>query len=230
MPTPQQLFFDWTSPVIPAFDNFLPGDNVEVVAHLRRFAAGSLDVPSVLLWGAPGSGRTHLLAAAVAEARSAGRAATLLIADAIPERAEARALYVLDDVDRLAAGAQGDLFTLYNACRDAGAQLLLASTVPAARAPLRDDLRTRIGAGLILEVRPLADPDKPAALAAYAHEQGFRLSADVIGFLLTRGRRDMGTLMAYLQALDRYSLETKRPVTVPLVKELLGSLSALPLE
>lgn len=223
MVTPQQLILDWATPAVPAFDNFLAGDNAEVVAHVRRFVAGSIEAVSLLVWGAPGSGRTHLLRAAIDAAAGAGRPARTLAPDAIPAAAEPRALYALDDVDQLGPAAQGALFTFYNACRDVGAQLLLSASVPAARTALRDDLRTRIGAGLILEVRPLADDDKPAALAAYAQEQGFRLGSEVIGFLLTRGRRDMGALLANLRALDRYSLATKRPVTVPLVKELLAT-------
>jgi DnaA family protein len=43
----------------------------------------------------------------------------------------------------------------------------------------------------------------------------------VCDFLLTRAQRDLPTLLATVDALDRYSLETKRPVTVPLVRELL---------
>ena len=207
--------------MVPAFDNFLPGENAEVVAHLRRYVPGELSSPSLLLWGASGSGRTHLLQASVLAARAQGRSAESIGGDAIPFDAEAGALYALDDVDHLPTDAQGRLFTFYNACRAAGAQLLLAAALPAARLPLRDDLRTRVGAGLILEVRPLADVDKPAALAAYAREQGFDLGADVIAYLLTRGRRDMGALIANLRALDRYSMAMKRPVTVPLVRELL---------
>lgn len=220
---PQQLIFDWTRDLVPAFDNFLPGHNVEVVAHLQKFADGVFSTPSVLLWGAPGSGKTHLLKATIARALDGGRGATLISETSIPDDADRGILYAIDDVDRLVADAQGRLFTLYNRCRDAGAQLLLAGAVPAARAPLRDDLRTRIGAGLILEVVALADADKPAALAAYANEHGFTLPTEVIDFLLTRGRRDMTALIAHLRALDRYSLATKRHVTVPLVKELLGT-------
>jgi DnaA family protein len=215
------LIFDWASPAVPVFDNFLCGQNAEVVAHLRRYAAGESTSSSLLLWGAAGSGRTHLMQASVASARADGRVAQSIGAENIPFDVEAGALYALDDVDHLSLDAQGTLFTFYNACRAAGAQLLLTAAFPAARLPLRDDLRTRIGAGLILEVRPLADADKPAALAAYAREQGFDLGADVIGYLLTRGRRDMGALIANLRALDRYSLAMKRPVTVPLVRELL---------
>ena len=221
--TPQQLIFDWVPDVAPTFDNFLAGTNGEVIAHLRDLADATLEVTSVLLWGASGAGKSHLLGATLGAARERGREATALgHAASLPERAVPGALYAIDDVDRSSADAQGRLFTFYNLCRDVRAQLLLASEVPAARAPLRDDLRTRIGAGLILEVEILADAGKPAALAAFANEQGFRLSDGVIDFLLRRGRRDMGALLSNLRALERYSLATKRPVTVPLVKELLG--------
>jgi DnaA family protein len=43
----------------------------------------------------------------------------------------------------------------------------------------------------------------------------------VLPWLLSRFYRDMPNLMALLDALDAYSLETKRAVTLPLVRELL---------
>ena len=54
---------------------------------------------------------------------------------------------------------------------------------------------------------------------AHARTRGFTLSEDVAGYLLTHARRDMGSLMAAPDALDRYSLETGRAVTVPLLKQ-----------
>ena len=219
---PQQLILEWAREVAPAFENFLVGCNAEVIAHLRALGGGKLPETSVLVWGAEGSGKSHLLAAVLADARTGERLATAVDIDQeVPATVATGALYAIEDVDALPPAAQGRLFTLYNKCRDAGAQLLLTSRVPAARVPVRDDLRTRIGWGLVLELKPLTDADKPGALAAYAREQGFRLSNEVIDFLLTRGRRDMGALLSTLRALDRYSLSTKRPVTIALVKELL---------
>jgi DnaA family protein len=40
--------------------------------------------------------------------------------------------------------------------------------------------------------------------------------------LLRHARRDLPSLLAMLDALDRYSLETKRAITVPLVRELIA--------
>jgi DnaA family protein len=144
--------------------------------------------------------------------------------DARASRSRARgggALVAVDDVDRADADAAARLFTLYNRMREHGGTLVAASAQPPARLALRDDVRTRLGWGLVFEIVPLADDDKPSALAAYARERGFALGDDVIGYLLAHGRRDMRALVATLAALDRLSLAQKRPVTVPLVREWL---------
>lgn len=225
---PEQLIFELGPDVAPGFDNFLVGENGEVVAHLRALATGTLREISLLLWGAAGSGKSHLVAASVAIAQQA-KIPTLLVrldGEPLPE-VGTHCLYAIEDVDRLSDFAQGQLFTFYNTCRERGARLLMSARTPPLKAPLRDDLRTRIGWGLVLELKPLAEADKPAALAAYAAQQGFRLSDEVVAFMLSHVRRDMGTLLSMLRVLDRHSLSTKRPVTVPLVRELLQQEIAL---
>ncbi len=113
------------------------------------------------------------------------------------------------------------MFTLYNRLKQDGGRLLAASRASLATLSLREDLRTRLGWGLVYEALPLADAEKAAALAHFAAQRGFRLSAEVIDYLLRHGRRDMRTLLAALAALDRLSLSAKRPVTVPLLKQWL---------
>ena len=46
---------------------------------------------------------------------------------------------------------------------------------------------------------------------------------EVFRYLLTHWRRDLSSLTAMLDTLDRYSLALQRPVTVPLVKNVLQS-------
>ena len=166
------------------------------------------------------SGKTHLLLAAAAEAASKRPVQYCASPEAMPGDTPSRAVLLLvDDVDRADAAMQGRLFTLYNALRATGGALIAAAALPPARMALRDDVRSRLGWGLVYEVLPLADEDKPAALAAYARSRGFALADDVIAYLLAHGRRDMTTLVATLAALDRHSLASKRPITVPLLKE-----------
>ncbi len=215
----EQLTFELAAPEPPSFANFLPGRNAEVVASLARLAAGELRETGVLVWGGPGSGRTHLLVATVAAARIRRPVVYCAHPGAAPaEPPGAEALVAVDDVERADPDAQGRLFTLFNRLQATGGQLVAAAAEPPGRLPLRDDLRTRLGWGLVYELLPLADAEKPAALARYAAERGFPLSDDVIAYLLAHGRRDMTTLIATLVALDRYSLAAKRPITVPLLR------------
>ena len=63
-------------------------------------------------------------------------------------------------------------------------------------------------------------PRRPSTCAPRPR-RGLRLSDEVVEYLLTRLPRDLPSLNAVLDALDRYSLAAKRPVTLPLVREAL---------
>jgi DnaA family protein len=221
----RQLTFALAPAAAPTFANFVTGPNAEAVTTLRRCAsvAGGDAAAVVVLWGAPGAGKSHLLQAAVAAARTAGRAASYVAAPASLGDAtiEASALVAIDDVDRADASAQAKLFTLFNALAAQEGRFLAAAAAPPASLALRDDLRTRLGWGLVYEVRPLSDAEKPMALAAYARERGFTLPDDAIAYLLAHGRRDMASLVGTLAALDAHSLALRRPITVPLIRDWL---------
>ena len=211
----RQLALDITAPPAPAFDNFVVGRNAEAIAHLRAAIAGSGE-RFVYLWGEAGCGRTHLLKAAAADAHS-----TYIACEANSVFGDDAALLITDDVERLGSGAQVALFNRYNALREQGGGLIASASMPPVQLKLRADLLTRLGWGLVVQVHALTDEEKAQALAQHAKARGFTLSHEVIAYLLTHAPRDMGALFATLDALDRHSLETKRAVTVPLLRELL---------
>jgi len=198
----QQLPLEISRRPEPAFDNFLPGANAEALARVQALAAGTLREAIVYLWGEPGSGRSHLLAAA---------------ARANPE------LDVVDDVETLDEPAQQALFNAINAARDGRGAVLASGGAPPAQLKLREDLRTRLAWGLVYQLKPLADADKAAHLKAEAARRGLQLSDEVVGYLLTRLPRDLYSLNALVDRLDRHSLARQRPLTLPLVKEVLNS-------
>jgi len=222
----EQLVLELQPPEPPTFANFVVGPNAEAVAAVAAAAVDGGTDTGVVLWGAPGVGKTHLLRAAVAAALAAGRGA-LYVAEpgalvaTVPDRIAMHGLVAVDALDGASAAAQERLFTLFNALRAQRGRLLVAAGRPPAALALRGDLGSRLSWGLVYEVLPLSDRDKPAALVAWARQRGFGLSEDVIGYLLAHGRRDMPSLLATLAALDRHSLAAKRPITVPLIRDWL---------
>jgi DnaA family protein len=130
-------------------------------------------------------------------------------------------LVIADDVEALDSEGQQQLFIAINAARDGGAPVLAAGVASPAGLALREDLRTRLAWGLVYQLRPLSDPDKALHLRSEAARRGLRLSEEVVGYLLTRLPRDLASLNGVLDALDRYSLAAKRPITLPLVREAL---------
>jgi len=197
----RQLALPLQPPPAPSLEKFVPGANGELLARLRELAAGRCPEAVIYLWGAPGSGRSHLLTA------SARPGVTLA-----------------DDVERLDATAQIALFNAINEARDAGGTVLAAGNAPPAQLALREDLRSRLGWGLVYEVKPLTDAEKAVYLHAEAARRGLRLSDEVVWYLLTHVRRDMPSLGAILEHLDRASLEQHRALTLPLVREALRAL------
>jgi DnaA family protein len=177
----------------------------------------------VFLWGAPGCGRTHLLKASVAAALEAARPALYLPAEevtvALPETSGL--LLAIDDVEHLSPTAQIALFNAYNRAPALGQTLLLAGHCAPLKLHLREDLRTRIGQCLIFETRPLDDATRSEILCSIARRRGLHLNDEVVAFLLRHGSRELPRLLAVLDALDRASLERKRPATLPLLRELM---------
>lgn len=198
----RQLPLQISQPAEPSFDNFIAGENAEALARVRQLASGELREAIVYLWGETGSGRTHLLRAAA--------------------RANA-SLTLADDVQALDADGQQRLFGAINAGRDGRGAVLAAGSAPPAALSLREDLRSRLAWGLVYHLKPLGEIEKMRHLQAEAGRRGLALSDEIAAYLLARVPRDMATLTAVLEALDRQSLARKRPLTLPLVREVLGA-------
>jgi DnaA family protein len=220
----RQLTLDIAPVPEPTLQNFVTGANAQVLSALYA-ALGPVDTENggerrLCLWGGPGSGKSHLLAACASA--SGGRFEACSGGSFIGDEDDTR-LLALDDVDRLAVDHQIALFNLINrrGANNRSGVLLVSCSQPPAATGLRADLATRLAQGLALEVAALSDADKAAALAQHAKQRGIVLADDVTRYLLTHLARDLPTLVAVLDALDKLSLQLKRPITVPLVREVL---------
>lgn len=218
-----QLALDLGPPPPPTLANFVTGDNREVVDAVRALLGPDRGAGTrfLYLWGPTASGRSHLLAALEGEA-PAGTARRLgpdAPAEAFVHDPAVR-LWLIDDCDRLDRPRQAAAFHLFDAvAAHAEGALACAGTQPPGRLALMPELATRLGWGLVLQLRRLSDPDTARALEHTLAERGLAIAPDVVPWLMTHAPRDLGSLRALVDAVDRYALARKRAVTVPLLRE-----------
>jgi DnaA family protein len=227
-----QLALDLGPPPPPTFDNFVVGDNREALDAARSLLGPPRGAASrfLYLWGPASSGRSHLLRA-LAGAAPAG-ASRRLDPGSAPEAFTFDAavrLWTVDDCDRLDAARQAAAFHLFDAvAADGAAALACAGEQPPGRLALMPELATRLGWGLVLQLRRLSEADTAEALARTLAERGLAAAPDVVPWLMTHAPRDLGSLRAVVDALDGYALARKRAITVPLLREF--AQAGLPLD
>lgn len=209
------------------FSNFYPGANAGACHALEQGSE-----PFIYIWGAAGSGKSHLLQAACHAVTEQGGAAIYLplseagLAPSMVEGLEGMALVCLDGVEAVAGNEEWEtaLFHLYNRLRDSDNRLLAAGTsAPTALGLSLPDLVSRLGWGPVFQLQPLDDEGKAAALRQRAANRGMQMPTEVAAYLLQRAPRDMHVLFALLERLDEGSLAAQRKLTIPFVRQLLTS-------
>lgn len=212
------------------FDSFV-GASAAAIQQVRMLAAG--EGGWLYLAGGAGTGKTHLALAACAEAEARGRrsayvplaAAAGRLGDAL-DALDGLALVALDGLDAI-AGAAGDeiaLFDFHNRARASGSHVLYTARVaPDALPPGLPDLRSRLAQCARVTLQPLDDDGRAEVLRLRARRRGLQFDEAAIAWLLRRTGRDLVGLTAQLDALDRASLAAQRRVTVPFLRQVLGT-------
>lgn len=202
------------------------------LAQLRALASGDAD-GWLYLTGPRGVGKTHLLLACCAATQDAGRRAAYLplaaaqgrLREAL-EMLEGNDLLALDGIEAI-AGQRDDevaLFEAHNRARSAGTTVLYAARqAPDALALDLPDLRSRLSQCSRINLQPLDDPGRREVLRQRAQRRGLVLEDAALEWLLKRVGRDLAGLTTLLDRLDRASLAAQRRVTVPFLRQTLGS-------
>jgi DnaA family protein len=209
--------------------SFLPGRNAEVFA-LLSLSGDSPAMPRALwLWGRSGTGKSHLLQAACAEAGERGGTAAYFdlataLDSALLEGCEELETVCLDNLDAVAADERWNaaIFRLYTLMQDGRGRLLVASTAPPASLPFAlSDLRSRLLASSVHQLHELDEAGQLAALQLRAARRGLDLSEEAALYLVHRLPRDLHSLFAVLDQLDEASLVAQRRLTIPFLREAL---------
>ena len=199
-PRMKQLVLDIARPPAPTLDNFVPGRNEELVAAFYATANGARSEQFIYMWGAPGSGRSHLLRAAVAAARAAGKPATFLSpARASSPRPKMRPMMRFSRSMTCICWhpqAQIAFFNLHNRIKAGQRHVDRKRQCGAGRARFARRLDRRgSGQASCIRVHGLNEEEKVAALRRHAQARGFELSSEVVAYLLRHVQRDMPSLL-----------------------------------
>ncbi|MES2402312.1 MAG: DnaA regulatory inactivator Hda [Pseudomonadota bacterium] len=224
----KQIALDIGLASVPSFSNFFAGPNEAALKHMELWAGNKLRSPvPTYLWGAPGSGKTHLLKAVAETLREQGARTGWLDASVLepPDFDESWAGVILDDCHLYTAVQQQAAFNWFvnalNAADGHPRWVLAAGNLPPADLVLRDDLRSRLGWGHVFELHALTETERRSVLRREADARGVFLSDEAMDFMLTRFSRDLSSLMQLLDQLDVYALQTQRAITIPLIKSML---------
>lgn len=226
----KQMALDIGLHTTPTLDSFFAGPNSAALQHLRLWTASQMPSPvPTYLWGESGSGKSHLLRAVQTELSNAGVSVGWLDADQNDRLNfdESWTAVLMDDVHLYNLEQQQLAFNWFvNALTPKSGSprwVLAAGMLPPADLKLRDDLRSRLGWGHVYGLQVLSDTERRAVLRSEADARGLFLSDEVMSYMLSRFSRDLSSLMILLDHLDQFALETKRAMTIPLIKSMLES-------
>ena len=192
-----QLLLDIQIPKVKSFENFIIGDNYEAISIIKKFISDK-NLQFFYLWGAQGSGKSHL--SSVVKKNN---------------------ILVIEDIESMIDIEQIEAFNIFNNCKEKGKKLFITGSNSPNNMGLRSDLASRLSWGIVYQIKALSDNEKKLALLNHSKQKGMSSNVKVIEYCMKNLKRDLHYLIATLDALDNWSLKTKKPMTIPLLKKLL---------
>lgn len=230
-----QLSLITTKSNVSRFDNFLlrqDESNTELVDVLKTMVEQGKPSP-YFLHGASGSGKTHLLSAAMRVLQEKGRNGSFYvdlrnsaISSEFIENIERPSFICVDNIDAWAGDAAREqaLFSIVERAKQNHWPILIAaSNKPNEIGINLADLVSRLSSGVVYGLTKLDEETTFAAIQLRAKERGLVIKDDAIRYLLTHYSRDNQSLFSTIDRLDEASLVAKRKVTVRFLQQVLNS-------
>jgi DnaA family protein len=192
-----QLLLNIHPPSIKSLENFVIGDNFEAISVIKKFTTDK-NLQFFYLWGVQGSGKSHL--SSVVKNNN---------------------ILVIEDIESMSDIEQIQAFSIFNNCKENGKKLFITGSNSPNNMGLRSDLASRLSWGIVYQIKALSDNEKKLALLNHSKQKGMSSNVKVIDYCMKNLKRDLHYLIATLDALDNWSLKTKKPMTIPLLKKLL---------
>ena len=228
MSNPKQLTFPWNKDNKSSFDSFYAR---KLNKHLLSLLQNNAFKDDLLIFGTKDSGKTYLLQALCNYFSNQGKSSFYLpmkqakeLSVDILESLESMELVCIDGIESIAGNKVWEigLFNLINRSLNSENRLIFTSSknIDVMNFELKD-LDSRLRKIQSHELYALADDEILSALKHIANLRSIELGSKEAQYLLTYANRNISDLVQILESLDQLSMEMKRKITIPLIKEVI---------
>ena len=222
---PEQLTFPWSKPSKATFDHFyLDEDNLSIKDILFK-------EDDLFLYGIAGTGKTFLLQS-LCNHYSDNKKTSLYIpmnevmnyGSDFLDSLEELDLICIDDLDSIAGNDNWEIaiFNLINNCLITQCRLVFCSQLnPSSINFNLKDLFSRIKKMDHIELLPVNERNLKEAIKFITNIKLLEFGDNEINYLITHTKRNISNLAKIINELDELSLQLKRKITIPLIKQFI---------
>ena len=127
----------------------------------------------------------------------------------------------MDGYNHLFNSEEGEkkLFNLFNLSKEKKIKVFFNNSLQGPQVIKLDDLKSRLSSSLQVDFPALSDNDKKIIVINFLKKRGLLMNEQSIDFILKRHSRNLNDLIELSIKLDEISLEQKKNITIPLIKE-----------
>jgi hypothetical protein len=128
-----------------------------------------------------------------------------------------------DVIDNAETAGEEVLFNAWNRAQENGRPLLLISDIPPADWKIAlPDLRSRLGAAMLLQIPPPDDELVTQLLQKHLADRGTVIGMEALAYASKRIERRYGAIEAFAREANALALAENAPINMGLVKRLIG--------
>ena len=228
MNKPKQLTFPWNKVNKSSMQGFYTSrENDHLVSLLKD--GNFLD--DLFIYGTKQSGKTFLLQAMCNSYSSVCKSSLYVPLKKVMnygveifESLENIDLICIDGIEQVISKIEWEkeIFNLINKALISNSRLIFTSSKDLKSLNfLLPDLESRIKKIQSYELYPIDDKDIIDALKYISQFKSINLGDKEAKYLMTYSQRDISNLIQILESLDQLSMEMKRKITIPLIKEVI---------
>jgi len=179
------------------------------------------------IYGASGSGKTHVLQGAVLKSLADDKNALYIdCSDSLPEHLvefiDQISLISFDNVHLIAKENEEIFFDLFNRARQSEVNILVSGDSLPVELRVMKDIKTRLSLTAVFKLEELNDELTVMVIDRQMIERNLKIDSKVYKYLFKNVSRDLKKLLSTLDDLDQASLQSKKPISIPFVREFLN--------